>query len=185
MTKASPDTALPAIPATGTLNKLLAGQLTLPEDITRVINVQSWAMSLITHEIYAEPDPDYLQKMLLIQTLTAETIDEMFRQDKVRKLQDAIPNVPGAGTGPIEITGVYVTTSDFGEGAPTYLIIDTRHLEHGLEVKYTTGAQQIQAQALVAICLGMWPLKCQITRTDRKDRGERYMFSLIPPDTTQ
>jgi hypothetical protein len=183
MTDGNPPTRDVAIPTSGTINELLAGKLKLPKAVTDVIDVQGWARSLITHEVYKEPDPDYLARLLLLQTLSAESLDALFEQGAIAKLQEAIPNVPGAGTGPIEIYDLYVTDSDFGEGAPTYLILSTRHLEHGMEKRYTTGATQIQAQVMLAICKGWWPLKCQISRTDRKDKGDRYMFWLIPPDT--
>jgi hypothetical protein len=176
---------VPGSPTGSMINRLLAGELELPEDITRVIDVQGWARSLIAREPYTEPDPEYLQRMLLLQTLSAANIDEIFAQGAIKKLQEAIPNVPGAGTGPIEIYNLYVTDSDFGEGAPTYLILGTRSLVHGTEIRYTTGATQIQAQVMAALCLGEWPLRCAITRTDRKDKGGRYMFWLIPPDDSQ
>lgn len=182
MTHAHPPTGQLDRTPSATINELLAGKLALPDEVTRIIDVQGWARSLITHEAYHEPDPDYLARLLLLQTLSAETLDDMFAQGAIKKLQEAIPNVPGAGTGPIEIYDLYVTESDFGEGAPMYLILSTRHLEYGTETKYTTGATQIQAQVMLSICKGWWPLRCQITRTDRKDKGDRYMFWLIPPD---
>lgn len=172
-----------AIPSSGVIGKLLSGELKLPDEITKVIDVKGWAESLITGVPYVEPDENYLSRMLLLQTLTSDTIDEVFKQGQVKGLQEAIPNVPGAGTGPIEITSLYVSTSDFKEGASMYLILDTTSMLHGTTQKYSTGAGQVQAQVMAALCMGAWPLKCQITRTDRKDKGDRYMFWLIPPDT--
>lgn len=167
---------------TAPINRLLAGELELPKDVTDVIDVRGWAQSLITKVEYKEPDPDYLQRMLLLQTLSAETLEDVLSQAGIRSLQKSIPDTPGGTTGPIEIYGLYVTDSDFGEGAKTYLILSTRDLETGMEVRYTTGAQQVQAQVLAAICLGVWPLKCRITRTERKDKGGKFMFWVGPPD---
>jgi hypothetical protein len=167
------------------INKLLRGELELPAELTKVIDVKGWARSLIVREPYVEPDPEYLQRMLLLQTLTAATIDEVFAQGQLKHLQDAIPNIPGAGTGPVEINDLYVTDSDFGEGAPTYLILGTRSLLHGTETRYSTGAMQIQAQVMAALCLKIWPINCAITRTERKDKGGRYMFWLMPADTAE
>lgn len=180
----SPDTPKDvAVKATGVINRLLSGQLELPKQLTDVIDMQGWARSLITRDDYHEPNPDYLSQLLLFQTLTAETQDDVFAQAGIRSLQKSIPNVPGGSTGAVEIYDLYVTDSDFGEGAKCYMILDTRDMDTGFEVKYTTGAQQLQAQILASICLGTWPLKCRITRTDRKDKGGRFMFWLFPPDS--
>jgi hypothetical protein len=172
------------IPQDAMINKLLRGELELPDAVTRVINVQGWARSLIARDDYAEPDPDYLSRMLLLQTLTSSNIDEVFSQSGIKSLQKSIPNIPGAGTGPIRIDDLYVTDSDFGEGAKTYLILGTTSMLHGTVQKYTTGAQQVQAQTMAALCLGVWPIECEITRTERKDKGGNYMFWLLPPDTS-
>ncbi|HVB66180.1 MAG TPA: hypothetical protein VND01_00625, partial [Candidatus Acidoferrales bacterium] len=113
---------------------------------------------------------------------TAASLDEVFEQNQIRRLQQSVPNVPDAGTGPIAINDVYVTASDFGEGAPCYVILGTTHLETGEVAKYTTGAQQLQAQILAALSFGRWPIHCNIKRIDRKDRGGRYLFWMYPPE---
>lgn len=154
----------------------------LPDILDGKINLSSWAESLVNKAPYSDPDPDYLSRMLLVQTLTAETIDDVFAQGNIRKMQEVIPNVPNAGTGPIEIYDLYVTGSDFGEGAPCYMILSVRDLETGFEARYTTGASQLQAQILALINLGVWPIRCKIGRTERKDRGGRFLFWLYPPD---
>lgn len=154
----------------------------LPAQLEGSFTLTAWAESLINHVPYVEPDPDYLSRTLLIQTLTAETVDDVLTQGGIRKLQESVPNVPGASTGPVEVYDLYVTGSDFGEGAPCYMILSLRDLETGFETKYTTGATQLQAQILRVLSLGIWPIRCKITRTERKDRGGRFLFWLFPPD---
>lgn len=154
----------------------------LPDALRDTIDLTAWANSLVRKVKYQEPDPDYLSRMLLMQTLTADTPEAVFEQNGIRKLQQSVPNVPGASTGPIEINDIYVTGSDFGEGAPCYMILSVTDLETGEDSKYTTGAGQLQAQILKLISLGQWPIKCKITRTERKDRGDRFLFWLFPPD---
>lgn len=166
----------------GTVKALLDGTLKIPDAITRVIDVQGWARSVITGEAYTEPDPEYLSRMLLLQTLTSESIEEAMNQQGIHKLQEWIPNVPGAGTSPIEVSGLYVAVSDFDEGLPTYIIVDGINMTTGLRERFSTGAGQLQAQFMVALCLNQFPLKCQVKRTDRKDKGGRYLFWLYPPD---
>lgn len=171
-----------AIVKDGQVNLLALQNTLLPEQYRDIISLPAWADSLINRAPYVEPDPDYLSRTLLIQTLTADTIDEVMDQAGVQSLQKAIPDFGGAGTGPVIITDIYVTDSDFGEGAPCYLIITAQHIESGIVKKYSTGAQQLQAQFIRILSLGMWPIRCQITRLDRKDKGGRHLFWLAPVD---
>ncbi len=161
---------------------IIQSGIALPEVLFGKLDLSVWAESLVNRRPYTEPDPEYLSRMLLVQTLMAEDADAVFAQAGIRKLQESIPNVPSAGTGPIELYDLYVTGSDFGEGAPCYMIMSARDLETGFESKYTTGATQLQAQILRLISLGTWPIRCQIKRTERKDKGGRFLFWLFPPD---
>jgi hypothetical protein len=154
----------------------------LPAQLDGLIVLQEWHDSLMYRDPYSEPDPEYLSRMLLSQTLTAESADAVMAQSGIRKLQEAIPNVPGAGTGPVAITDLYVTGSDFGEGAPCYMILTAIDLETEFETKYSTGAQMLQAQVLRLLALGNWPIRCNIKRLDRKDKGGRFLFWMFPPD---
>lgn len=167
---------------TPVLDRLLAGEIEFPPEVTNIIDIRGWALSLVKGDPYEEPDPDFLSRQLMIQTLSAMTEDEVFSQTGIRSLQKSIPDVPGGSSGPIEIYGLYVTDSDFKEGARTYVILSTRDLETGFEVKYTTGASQIQAQILAALSLGIWPIRCKIVRTERKDKGGKFLFWLAPAD---
>ena len=161
---------------------ILQNPAPLPDELQGLFDLKSWATSLITHEPYNEPNPEYLSQMLMVQTLTAATIEDVFAQQSVRKLQEAIPNVPQASTGAIAINDLYVTSSDFGEGAPCYMIFGAADLETGLFARYSTGAQGLQAQVIRILSFGMWPIKCKITRMDNKDKGGRFMFRMFPPD---
>lgn len=160
-----------------------SGTVALPDGLADAIDLTSWANALVNRTKYREPDPDYLARTLLMQTLTAETVEAAFEQGGIRKMQESIPNTPGAGTGPIEIYGLYVAKSDEDDGPGSYMILDTRGLADGVEAKYTTGSQGLQAQVLTMIKLGNWPIRCNIARTDRQDRGGRYMLWMFPPDT--
>lgn len=164
------------------INRILSGEIEFPEEISKVIDMTGWAKALLTGTEYKEPDPDYLQRQLLLQTLSAETPEAVFEQGGIRSLQKSIPDVPGASTGPVEITGLYVTDSDFQEGARTYLLLTCVDLETGFESRYSTGVGQIQAQIMAALGMGIWPIRCRITRTERKDKGGKHMFWLFPPD---
>lgn len=146
------------------------------------IDFTAWANALINGSDYEEPDPQHLVRQLLLGVLQSETADQVTSENAVTKLQDMVPDSPGQGTGPIEITGLYITSSDFGEGAPCYMIVTCHNLNTGEEFKFTTGAQYLQAQVLAMINLGYWPIRCQVKRIKRKDRGGRFLLQMYPVD---
>ena len=180
----TPESQAPApdlIPAT-MVAPLIQSPATLPPDLEGLFTLQAWAESLINHRPYVEPDPNYLSRLLLIQTLEATTPEQVFNPNDLDGLQKIIGNAPGAGTGPIEINGLYIASSDMTEGAPCYMILDYVSLDTGAKRKTTTGATQLQAQILRLLGFGIWPIRCQIRRTERKDKGGRFLFWLFPPD---
>lgn len=161
---------------------LISSPAKLPEALDGLFTLSAWAESLINHAPYTEPDPNYLSRLLLIQTLEATTPEQVLDPNDLDGLQKVVPNVPGAGTGPIEINGLYVARSDRADGAPCYMIFDYVDLETGVVRKTTTGANQLQAQFLRLLGFGIWPIRGQIKRTERKDRGGRFLFRLFPVD---
>lgn len=154
----------------------------LPEDLDGIIDLSSWAEALYNGVPYNEPDEGYLSRLLIRQTLEATSPEQVFTPNDLDGLQKLIPNVPNAGTGPIEINGLYVAKSSMDQGAPTYMILDFTDLETGAIRKTTTGATQLQAQILRLIGFGVWPIRGNIKRTERKDKGGRFLFWLFPPD---
>lgn len=161
---------------------LIQASTPLPAELADHLDLSAWAESLINHRPYAEKDPNYLSRLLLIQTLEATSPEQVFNPNDLDGLQKIIGNAPGAGTGPIEIDGLYVASSGMSEGAPCYMILDYVSLETGNRRKTTTGATQLQAQILRLLGFGIWPIRCQIKRTERKDKGGRFLFWLFPPD---
>lgn len=154
----------------------------IPAALNQIIDVQGWASAVLTGTDYNEPDPTFISRMIAYQTISAATVEDVFAQAKVRKIQQMIPDTPGATTGPIEITDLYVATSDFETGNPSYVIITATNLESGEEWKGTTGATNVQATLIGLMIHGMWPIQCQIKRGDSKDRGGRFLLFVLPPD---
>jgi hypothetical protein len=97
-------------------------------------------------------------------------------------LQEWVPDQPNATTGPIEITDLYVASSDFQVGAKTFVIMTCVSLMDGTDRKTTTGAIGIQSKLIGLIKLGHFPIQCQFKRGDSKDKGGRYLLHLLPPD---
>lgn len=151
-------------------------------EVQEQIDLSSWANALVNGTPYTEPDPGYLTRTLLMGVLMATSADEVLSGGNIAKLQQSIPDMPGSGTGPIEITDLYVTGSDFGEGMPCYVIVTYTHLEDGTSGKFTTGASYLQAQLLALLNLGNWPIRVQVKRISNKDRGGHYLFQMYPAD---
>jgi hypothetical protein len=154
----------------------------IPPLLAAKVDVIGWATSLFEGTTYTDPDPNYISRELLMMTLTADTVEAVLSASEITKLQQWIGNAPGAGTGPCEISDLYITGSDFGEGLPCYMIMTVTNLDTGHQRKVTTGASGLQAQVLRLISLGSWPIRCQITRTESKDKGGRFIFRLFPVD---
>lgn len=162
------------------------GELTagaqLPEGFSAIINFEGWARSIVYREKYNEPNPEFISQMLALLTITGETIEEVFTSAGVTKVQEMVPDSPGASFGPFEITDLYVAASDFETGNPSYVIISGVMLDSGEEFKCTTGATNIQATLIGLLKLGMWPVRAQFKRGDSKDKGGKHLLFLLPPD---
>jgi hypothetical protein len=154
----------------------------VPDALGAVVDVRAWVDSILRKTPYEEPNPDFISTMIAFQTISAQSVEEVFANAGVSKIQEMLANVPGATTGPIEITDLYVAASDFETGNPCFVIISAISLETGEEWKGTTGATNVQATILGLLVNGMWPIKCQIKRGDSKDKGGRYLLFVLPPD---
>lgn len=162
--------------------KILVRTDLIPDRVNEIIHMEAWASAIVRGTPYREPDPDFIMRMLATQAITAETPEEVFRQAKIVRAQEWITDVPGASTGPIEITDLYVAESDFETGNPSYVIMSCMNLETGEEYKMTTGATNIQATLIGLLANGVWPIRVQIKRGDMKDKGGRYLLFMLPPD---
>ena len=154
----------------------------LPAAFSKVINLEAWARAVAYGEPYDEPNPDFISRMLALLTITGETAEEVFENAGVIGLQKKLPDTPGASTGPLEITDLYVAKSDFETGNQTYTIISGHDLTSGEDFKTTTGATNVQATLIGLLKLGHWPIRCQFKRGDTKDKGGKYLIFMLPPD---
>lgn len=153
-----------------------------PEALARIVNLEGWARAIVYGEKYTEVDPDFISRKLALEIITSGSVEEAFEQSGIKGVQSIVPNKPGGTTGPIEITDLYVTESDFEQGNSCFLILDTVSLETGEQQKMTTGATNIQATMIAVLNNGMWPIRCQFKRGDQKDRGGKYLLFMLPPD---
>lgn len=154
----------------------------IPPEINAIIDVRGWASALLAKTEYVEPNPDFISTMIAFNVITSETVEDAFSQAGVGQLQKMLANRPGETTGPMEITDLYVASSDFETGNPCYVIVTATLLDTDEEIKFTTGATNVQATILALMRLGMWPIRCQVKRGDTKDKGGRYLLFVLPPD---
>lgn len=154
----------------------------LPERFFAIINPLEWVNAILYGDDYTEPNPDFISRLLAAQSIFADTIEDAFASAGVLKLQKWLPDSPDASTGPMEITDLYVAKSDFETGNPTYVLVTAVMLMDGTEVKFSTGATNVQATLIGLLRLGHWPIRCQIKRGDTKDKGGHYLMFLLPPD---
>lgn len=154
----------------------------LPELMVGRIDGTSWARALVLGEKYQEPNPDFLAKRMLSLKLNATSLFSAFEDNAMEKLQEWVTDTPDAGTGPIEVYDLYVAPSTLSEGNSTFIIFDCLNLTTGEQVTVSTGATAVQGFFLKALALGIWPVRCNIKRLARKDKGGRFMLDVFPPD---
>ena len=154
----------------------------VPEALSAIIDVKTWAASIITGVPYKEPNPDFVSRMLALQTITAQSVEEIFAAQGIGQLQKMLPDVPEATIGNIEVTDLYVAESDFETGNPSYVIVTYVSLDDGTSGKFTTGATNVQATLIALLVNGVWPITCKIKRGDSKDKGGRHLIFVLPAD---
>lgn len=154
----------------------------VPEQFFKVVNPQAWVNAILYGDTYHEPNPDFISRMLAAESIFAESPEEAFSSLGVHGLQNVLPDTPGATTGPLEITDLYVAASDFETGNPSYVVISAVKLATGEDVKYTTGATNVQATFIGLLRNGVWPIRCQFKRGDSKDKGGKFLIFMLPPD---
>lgn len=152
----------------------------LPDSLAGLFDLGAWFDSLIRKTEYKPLNPDYMAERMLMLTIMSGSVEELLSPKSLTGLQDLIPNTPGATTGPIRITDIYVDKSDQEDGNRCYILFSFINLETGIETTTTTGATQVQATFATWLAHGQWPIECRITRGDRTDRGGRYMFLIQP-----
>lgn len=163
----------------------LKGQLqaaTWPEHLSQQIDFPGWVRAVVLSEDYKEPIPGYISKMLAIEAILAPTPEEVYKASGVKGLQEIIPDVPGATTGPREIIDVYVAESDIETGYSCFIIVEWIDLELGRKSKFTTSATNVMSTMIGLLKFGQWPIRCQIKRGDSKDKSGKHLLIMLPPD---
>src|SRR5258708_21325688 len=90
---------------------LIGSPAALPPELADNLNLSRWAESLANGAPYAGPDPNYLSRLLIRQTLEATSPEQVFSPNHLDGLQKVIPTVPRAGTGPNQLHAPYVASS--------------------------------------------------------------------------
>jgi|SRR6267378_3678793 len=182
MTKTDTVSADVAVRPTVVLPAHIISPAPLPAELSGQFKLVDWYDSLVNKTPYVEPNPDFMSQRMLMLTLLSATPEQVMTPDKLIGLQELIPNAPGMSSGPVEFASIYVATSDQADGNKTYILFDLVNLDTNEVRTTTTGATMLQAQILTLLALGTWPIRGQIKRTERTDRGGRYLFQLFPLD---
>lgn len=146
------------------------------------IDLKAWVACVFNGEPYEAMNGEEMQRQMLLRVLEAETVDEVLSEDVGEKLQDMVPNFPDASTPPLELISVAVLPGDAENDPSTYLVIRARDIENGGEIRFSTGATNIQVQMMRILSLGVWPIKCIFKRVQKQDQGGRYIFRMSLPD---
>lgn len=161
---------------------LLEQKSLLPAALDGAFELMPWYRSLTLREPYEEKDPERIARKIMLRTFQAKDAASVFEHQKPFGLQGLVRNQPGASTGPIDIVDLYVAESEHKTGVPCFMVMEIMSRVTGDLLTTTTGAQELQAQVLSLVALGVWPITCEIKRIDAKDRGGRYMFRAFPLD---
>jgi hypothetical protein len=154
----------------------------LPPELDGLFYIQAWIKALTSNTKYAEPNPDFMSQRMMLMTLSAATVEELLADQNLEGLQSILPDEPWATTGNITIIDLYVAASDIEGGAPTYMLLTWVNESTGIEITTSTGATNLQLQIASMLAMGIWPIRGQIKRRDRKDRGGRHLIGFYPAE---
>src|SRR5258708_19752091 len=79
---------------------LIGSPAALPPELADNLNLSRWAESLANGAPYAEPDPNYLSRLLIRQTLEATSPQPVSSPNPLHAFHTPTPNAPRAATGP-------------------------------------------------------------------------------------
>ena len=182
MTKDAPSTGTVAVRSNRQPAPHLLNPAPLPPELDGLFYIQAWIKALTTNTKYVEPNPDFMQQRMMMNTLSATTVEELLTDQALEGLQHIIPDEAWATTGNIMLTDLYVAASDIEEGAPTYMLLTYVDEATGIETTTSTGATNLQLQFASMLAMGIWPIRGQIKRRDRKDRGGRHLLGFYPAE---
>lgn len=154
----------------------------LPPALLGTIDLNRWLASLLGKVPYEEPDPEYIARAIMLNTFMEEDLNKALLGTDMDSLQDLVEDFPGGSTGPIQITDLYVSTSNLEDKDGTYVILTFVTLETGIVTRCTTSAQAVQIGILRHLKSGIWPITCQIARDKVTDQGGRYLLKIWPVD---
>lgn len=154
----------------------------LPAALANTVNLRGWLASLLTGAEYTEPDQGFLSREMGLNVLLDDGDPLTSDVAELPHLQDIVDNYPGASTGPIRITDLYVVPSDLDEGSATYLILTWLNLETNEVMRCSGGSTPVQVRLAKCLMVGTWPIECQIVRDKSKDKGGRFLLTVWPVD---
>jgi len=154
----------------------------LPETLEGKIDVKGWLACLVAGIPYEAPDPDLIQREMMLNVLLTEDLSQALQGGEMDGMQDVIEDFAGNSTGPIRITDFYVLPSDLEDKDGVFVILEWVSMETGQVTRCSTGAGTIQMSLLRFLAQGIWPIECQIVRDKATDKGGRHLLKVWPVD---
>ena len=154
----------------------------LPETLEGKIDLRGWLACLVAGIPYVAPDPDLIQREMLLNVLLTENLEEALTGSNMDGMQDVVEDFAGNSTGPIRITDFYVLPSDLEDKDGVFVILEWVSMETGMVTRCSTGAGTIQMSLLRYLAQGIWPIECQIVRDKATDKGGRHLLKVWPVD---
>jgi hypothetical protein len=138
----------------------------------QVIDIRSWAESLVHGAEFPESDPDDATDTMLTGILMASSSQEAFAAMQLQRAKEMCGGEPGGRSNAQEVRGVLPFKSTFEQGAPCYIVVSSFDLAESRSIRWTTGAKAVQTVILTHYVRGWWPFRMQLAiRGERTKRG--------------
>lgn len=154
----------------------------LPETLDGKIDPKAWLATLVAGVPYVAPDPDLIQREMLLNVLLTEDLTAALTGGEMDGMQDVLDDFAGNTTGPIRIMDWYVLPSDLEDKDGVFVILEWVSMDTGQVTRCSTGAGTIQMSLLRYLLAGVWPIECQIVRDKATDKGGRHLLKMWPVD---
>lgn len=131
--------------------------------------LQSYLGSKLTVEI--EEDPEEIERQIIGQILSAETVDEVLASGTTTPARDILER-------PIVMGDVKFLNSEYEQGAPFFAVIDAVDVQTGERLPVSCGGKKVLAQLLKCKSHGWFPQKVVFRQSARPTKAGYFPLRL-------
>ena len=142
------------------------------------LDLQQWAEALFSVRDFPEADPDEQSHAMLAAILLSSTSEEALASMELDRARQLCGDEPGGTSGVLRFTGARPVKSEYEEGPACYLIVEATRLADGKQLRFTTGAAQIQAVILWHVGHQLMPFDGVLSIRREKTRRGFYPMNL-------